>query len=128
MARQSVITRTADEAIGTIGLLVKVGSDADHIALCGASDIPIGIAEDTPDAGNDLAVSLLGAAKESKPMIASAAIAAGVQVYTTADGKVQAKPAVAGTYYMVGTALTAAAADDDEIQVDPCVPIELVVT
>lgn len=127
MARQSKVTRIADAAILLVGLLLTAGAAAGRVALCGASDIPLGVAEDTPDADGEFTVSLLGAATESKPMIASEAIAEGDQVYTAADGKVQGKPVVAGTYYMVGTALTAAAADGDEISVDPCVAIETVI-
>jgi len=72
-------------------------------------------------------VNMLGVAEETQLMVASGVIAAGVKVYTAAGGKVQAEPTVAGTHYLVGHSITAAAADLDEIEVDPIPPIKLIV-
>lgn len=117
-----------DAAIATRHLLYKKGSDADHIAVCGASDIPIGTVPDEADAAEiDIEVCLLGIHSCTRLMIASEAIAMGVAVYTAANGKIQDLPAGAGTYYQVGYALTAAAADGDKVEVQHCAPIKLVV-
>lgn len=114
------LTRKTDAAIATRHLLVKVGSDADHVAACGASEVPIGTVPDEASAAEEnVEVALLGAAPSTRTMVASEAIEAGEKVYTAANGKVQDLPAGAGTYYCVGTALTPAAADGDEIEVDP---------
>lgn len=114
------ITRKTDAAIAARHLLVKVGTDADHVAACGASEVPIGTVPDEASAAEEnVEVALLGAAPSTRKMVASEAIDAGEKVYTAASGKVQDLPAGAGTYYCVGTALTAAAADGDEIEVDP---------
>jgi len=123
------MTKIADAALATQHLLVKVGSDVDHIAVMAAvTDVPIGTCPDTPALGDSAAVLLLGCADETRTMVADEACAAGVRVYAADDGKVHDLPAGAGTYFCVGTALTAASDDGDEIQVDTCVPYPVVVT
>jgi hypothetical protein len=119
----------ADAAVATRYLLAKIGSDADHSAACGASDIPIGFMQDEAAAAEDLiAVELLGISNRTLLGVASEAITAGEAVYTAAGGKLQDLPAGAGTYYKVGHALTAAGADGDLIEIQHCAPIATVVT
>lgn len=114
------VTRKTDAALATRHLLHKVGSDADHVAPCGASDVPLGTVPDEASAAEEnVEVALLGSAPSTRKMVASEAIDAGEKVYTAASGKVQDLPTSAATYYCVGTALTAAAADGDVIEVDP---------
>ncbi len=125
---KGTMTKIADAAQAIQHLLVKFGSDADHIAIAGVADSPIGTCLDTPALGDSAAVALLGCADESRSMVASEAIAAGSRVFAAADGKVSDLPDGAGTYFCVGVALEAAAADLDEIQVDPCIPFSVVVS
>lgn len=121
------VTRLTDAAITSRHLLYKVGSDADHIAVGGAADLPIGTIDDEADAAEEnLSVQLLGKGP-TKRMVASEAISAGEEAYTAASGKVQDLPTAAGTYWRVGTALTAAAADGDIIEVADCVAQKLVI-
>ncbi len=123
------ITRIADAAIATRNLLVKVGSTANHIAVMAAvTNVPIGVCIDKPGIGDEIAVKLLGCADETLEMVAGEAIGAGVRVFAGASGKVTLLPAGAGTYFCVGTAITAAGADADPIEVDPCIPYPVVVT
>lgn len=121
------ITRLSDAALATENLLVKVGSDASHVAVMAAvTDVPIGAVPDTPAAAEEeIAVNLLGAASETIEMVADGEVLAGERVFAGADGKVTDLPAAAGTYFCVGTALTGAT--DDEIEVDPCVPYPVTV-
>ena len=85
-----------------------------HVAgLAGADDLP-GIDEAA-------AVAILGAVPGTVKMVANAAITAGAMVYTAAAGKVS--PTYGGTLFLVGRALTAAAADGDLIEVAPCFPM-----
>lgn len=122
------ITKKADAALATRYLLVKVGSDVDHIAVAGAADIPLGVALDEPAAAEDLcAVQLLGTAGRTIPMVASAAITLDDFVVAAANGKIRTLPGTTGTYYIIGRALKAAAADGDLIEIDPCFPIQRVV-
>jgi len=125
---QGTLTKIADAAQTTQHLLVKFGSAATHIAIAGVADAPIGTCPDTPALGDSAAVNLLGCAHESITMVASEAIAVGVRVFAAADGKVSDLPAGAGDYFCVGVALTAATADEDEIEIDPCVPFTVTVT
>lgn len=123
------ISRFTDAAVATRHLLFKKGSDADHIAVCGvgAAEIPLGtVADDEVSSEKRVHVNLLGKGP-TKRMISSAAIGAGVEVFAAANGKVQIRPVGAGTYYMVGTSITAAAGADVTIEVNDCVPVRVVV-
>lgn len=123
------ITKRADAALAVPYLLVKHGSDGNHIAACGASDIPFGVAQEDPAAAEDpLTVEILGLSKRSLLMVASEAITVGEAVFTAASGKVQNLPVAAGTYYQVGYAMTAAGADGDTVEVQHHAPIARVVT
>lgn len=116
-----VVTRKLEAALAARKLLVRQGTDDDQI-LVGTTAKPMGVVDDVGEIGDRVAVSLLGSALETLVMTASGAIAAGDDVYAAADGKVSTLPAGVGTYYFVGVALTAAAADGDEIEVDPSAP------
>lgn len=121
-------TFLADAALATRYLLVKSGTDAAHVAVCGASDQPLGIATDEPSAAEEgVNVDLLGIQSEGKILIASGTITAGAYVYTAADGKVQAEPTVAGTYWRVGRALSATSGDGQKLEAIPLDPLKLVV-
>lgn len=122
------VTRKADAAIATRFLLVKIGSDANHIAVAGVADISIGVCEDEPSAAEELAiVQLLGSSDKTLTMVASAAIAAGDFVVAAANGQIRTLPVTTGTYYIVGRALEAAAAAGDQIEVDPIPNAKIVV-
>ena len=126
---ENAITLKADAASTAENLLVKIGTDADHYAIAGAADQPIGVQLGTPAAAEEFcAIGLLGATCSTRLMVASEAISAGELVCAAANGKVQDLPAGAGTYYQVGMALTAASADGDIIEVATCPAIRQVVT
>lgn len=123
------ISKKADAALATRYLLVKIGSDADHVAVAGAADIPLGVCTDEPPAAEDWCnVALFGSIGTTLPMVASAAIAAGDFVVSAANGKIRALPAAAATYYIIGRALEAASGDGVLIEVDPIPPTQRVVT
>lgn len=115
-----VVTKKADAALSTRHLLVKVGSDADHIAVAGAADIPLGPCIDEPSAAEEVAsVRLLGAVKGTVLMVASEAMATTqVEVYAAASGKVALNGVV-----KVGRLRSTASADGDLIEVEPCTPV-----
>ena len=60
-------------------------------------------------------------------MVASEAITVGSDVYTAANGKVQDEPAIVGTYYRVGRAITAASADAQTLVVAHYAPVKVIV-
>lgn len=116
------ITRTNDAAVTARHLLWKQGSTDAGVALCGASDVPLGTIDNVESStGLRQSVLLLGHGP-TKKMVASEAITAGELVYTAASGKVQDQPSGA-TVHLVGVALTAAGADGDIIEVATCVPV-----
>jgi len=109
-------------------LLVCFGSDASHAAICEADDMPLGNSDDAPEAAEDpFTVWLFGLICQERIVIASEAISAGEDVYTAAGGKVQDEPAVAGTYWKVGTARQSASGNNDKLAIIPCKPVKLVV-
>ena len=123
-----ITTKVADAAIATQNLLVKFGSDADHIAVAGASDVPLGVCIDTPDAGDSVGVDLLGLGSLTKRVVASAEIVVGAELAAAAGGKVVTLPTDAGTYYVVGRAFTAASGDGEELEMVSTLPRAVVVS
>lgn len=119
------VRRTNDAAVTARHLLWQQGSTDNGIAVNIATTCPLGTVDNTETAtGQGQTVLLLGKGN-TKKMVASEAITAGEQVFTAAAGKVQDTPTGA-TVYLVGTALTAAAADGDIIEVQDCTPVRLV--
>ena len=114
------ITKFTDAAITERHLLGKIGSAADRIAVCGAADIPVGmITDEASAAAEPVSVSLLGSARGTVRMVASAAIVQGALLEPAASGRVQTLGAGAGTHHVVGRALDAAGVAGDVIEVDP---------
>jgi hypothetical protein len=124
----AVKTYLTDAAIATRFLLGKVGSDASHVAVCGATDIPLGVIHDEAAAAElGVSVAKFGLHNEGEIAVASAAIAADALLVPAANGKVVTLPATAGTYYIIGRATAAAAADGDQVEFTPCFPTQRVV-
>ena len=114
------ITKESDAAIAERYLLGKIGSASDTVAVCGATDAPIGVITDEADEAGDLVnVALLGSSRTTLRMTASAAIAQGDLLEPAASGRVQTLSSSAGTHHIVGRALDAASAAGDLIEVDP---------
>ena len=108
--------------------LVKIGSDANHIAICGVSDIPLGIIDDEAEAAEQkVNVAVFGAIRGTRLAVASAAIAAGDMIVPAASGRIRTLPATTGTYYICGRAINAASAAGDLVEIAPCFPIQRVV-
>jgi hypothetical protein len=103
----------ADEAIAA-HLRVKLDSDG-RVTIAGLTDKELGTAVTAAfAAGDSIAVKLRTGAGTHK-MIAVEALAVGATVYTEADGKVQ--DTAQATAFQIGTALEAATADGDVIEV-----------
>lgn len=123
------MTVKLDATVTVRHLLYKKGSDNTHVAVCAATaDAPLGTIDDEGVAEDELALLILGKGP-TKKFVASEAIAVGDALFTTTSGKVQNFPgAGAATYWQVGIALTAAAADGDLVEASDCVPVKLVVS
>jgi hypothetical protein len=125
------ITKLADAAQALRHALVKIGSDADHVAVTTAgTEVPLGVCDDECTAAEDnINVQLLGQKQGTILMVAHAAIDAGDFVVAAAAGRVQTIDGITnGTYYIVGRAINAATAQDDLIEVAHCVPVQRVVS
>jgi hypothetical protein len=120
------ITRLTDGVVSTRYLLMSAGTDASHVTICPIASLPIGVATDEASAAEkSIALETFGAAKRTLLCVASAATNANAKVYTAGAGKVSNLPTFSAstiTCYEVGTALTAAGADGDVIEVDPELP------
>jgi hypothetical protein len=104
-------TKLADEAIGR-WKVVKTGTDEDHIALCDATDIPIGFTrEDSAAAAEDrVAFDLLALSQKAAQGTASGAITAGNLVCPGTNGVLRDITLLSGTtVYVCGQALTGCA-------------------
>lgn len=125
---EDAMTFYADAAIATRFLVMKAGSDADHAVAAGAADLPIGICTDeATDAEDPIAIALFSASSKTRKVVASEAITKGSPIYTAASGKVQNEPAIAGTYYRIGRARAAAAADGDVVEIETHLPVKVVI-
>ena len=125
-----VLTLKCDAALASANLLVKKGTDASHVAVTAAeTDFPRGfVMHGTETAEDHVSVRLLGKGGDTKLAVASAAIAADARVVPAAAGKVQTIPTAQGTYWVVGRAVTAAAADGDPIEIDDCHPFQVTIS
>ena len=103
----------ADEAIA-INLRVKLDSDG-RVTTAGIADKEIGTSATPAFAAGDSITVRLRSASGTHKMVAIEALAAGATVYTEANGKVQ--DTAASTSFQIGTALEAATADGDVIEV-----------
>lgn len=104
------------EADAAIALYQRVKLDSDgKVTVAGLADLDIGTAVKPAFAAGDLVTVKLRTASGTHKMIVSEAVAAGALLYTESDGEVQ--DTAQATAYPIGTALEAATADQDVIEV-----------
>lgn len=118
------ISMISESALTERFLVMKKGTAAGKIDICGATDTPIGVCSDEVAAADIATVPVNLQTFNSDltlKMVASAAIAYGDQVEPAASGRVATLVLGAGTTsHIIGTALQAAAAAGDVIEVAPC--------
>ena len=113
------ITYEADGAITERFLLVKRGSAANRLAICGAADTPLGVCTDEAAAAGDL-INMQGFNTDhSIKLVASAAIAQDALVEPAASGRIATLGGGAGTHHVIGRAAQAATGAGDVIEVIP---------
>ena len=104
------------EADAAIALYQRVKLDSDgKVTVAGLADLDIGTAVKPAFAAGDIVTVKLRTASGTHKMIVSEAVAAGALLYTESDGEVQ--DTAQATAYPIGTALEAATADQDVIEV-----------
>jgi hypothetical protein len=117
--RHQRITRALDATVTSLYLLAKQGASDDTIAVCGATDRPVGVMDDTGAEAESIAMRLFGTADETLLMVPSVAIATGDLLFTAAGGKVTNVSSPGA--YCVGRAMIDAA-QDGIVEVDPQTP------
>lgn len=127
----SIQTMRADAALANRYVLVKAGSDAFHCAVAAATDYPIGSTTDTPGAAEDIVhVNPLGNSQFTRQLRCATALAANIDVYTAANGFVQALPGTAGTVFKVGRTVALAVQEGSNlftVEVATCAPVKTLV-
>lgn len=121
-------TKLADEAIGRFKV-TKYGSDANHVALCDAADIPLGFTRDSSASAAEESVAhdLLGLADKATQGTASGLVTAGNLVCPGANGTLRDITLLSGTtVYICGRALTTAA-DGAAFAWVPFAPVQRVI-
>ncbi len=126
-------TRLADASFTARYLIAKQGADVTHIDICGLTDKPFAVVPDmTPtadaaasDLSYPLPVNILGLNEDTERMIASGVVAIDDLVVPAAAGLVKTLPTTAGSYWVVGKAVTASLATGDMIEVTPCFPYQV---
>lgn len=104
------------EADAAIALYQRVKLDSDgKVTVAGLADLDIGTAVKPAFAAGDLVTVKLRTASGTHKMIVSEAVDAGALLYTESDGEVQ--DTAQATAFAIGTALEAATADQDVIEV-----------
>jgi len=125
------VTRKVDAVQALRFVLVKVGSDSDHVAVTtAATERPLGVCDDEAAAIEDnINVQLLGNKQGTVLVRAHGVIAADAELVAAAAGRVDALNTGAnGTYYIVGRALNASTAQDDLIEMAHCHPTQRVIS
>jgi hypothetical protein len=90
---------------------VKLDGSGLAAAAAAATDVPIGVLQNAPLAGQEAEVLVVGGTK----IVAGAAIGEGVQIGTGATGKAVALAVTDTTKFVVGTLLTESAADGNVV-------------
>lgn len=122
-------TRRADAAHTATHLVLKQGTDARHVAICGAADRPIGTTQDQPSAAEDIiAVDPLSSGTPgTRKFRCATALAANIDIFTAANGLVRALPGSGGgTAYLVGHTIELAGqvgTSDYLVEAIPCTPV-----
>lgn len=140
MCMSTVITHVVEESVYTTRF--SVGAINNNHLVCNfsstvfegveptalASTYPHCICLDTAaGAGEEVNIRLLCGSERTCQLVAAGKIALGAPIYTAPSGKVQALPSSAGTYWQIGFAVKAAAANNDVFWAVLCVPRKIVV-
>ena len=82
-------------------------------SVCDGAHAPCGYTDDQPAEAEDaINMSVPGAIKGTRKVMATAALGEYADIYAAAAGQVQGEPAVVGTYYKVGSTVRASQVDE----------------
>ena len=107
-------------------LCYKVGTDGDHVAVCGAGDVPLGQSDDSADVGIPIAINLFGQKPGTLRVVTDGTIANGDYVKTAANGTVtKASTTDAGQFGKAVFGIDTSSAAGDVITVAHVMPSKL---
>jgi hypothetical protein len=115
-----------EEAVARRHLMLKKGAADNGALICTAADKPMCLAEDQGAIADNIAMHRLGMGGRTALGVASGAIAANARLSPAAGGKIRTLPAGAGTYWVCGEAIEAAA-DDEEFEGIFCAPYQVTI-
>jgi hypothetical protein len=115
-----------DAATTSRYLLYKRGTDADHCAICGAGDDPLGPSDDQADAGVAIGIKLLGAVKGTVRVVTDGTVNDGDYVKCGATGKVTTALTTNLTFGRAVIPTDCSKADGDTITIIPALPAKYV--
>ena len=117
------VTLFGDATTSTRYLLYKIGSDADHVALAGAGDTPLGPSDDmVADVTVPIAINLLGPGSDTLRVVTDGSISNGDYVKCGAAG-VAVKATTSGTDVVIGRAVFGSDTSNGANDVITIVPI-----
>jgi hypothetical protein len=107
-------------------LLYKQGSDADHCAVTGAGDVPLGSSDDQADATNlvPITLNLFGAVRGTVRVVTDGTVNNGTKVTTGANGQVTAATSGNLSFGVAVITTDASANAGDVITMIPCLPLK----
>lgn len=115
-------TYVADAATASRYLCYKTGTDADHCAVCGAGDTPLGQSNDQAEAGLPIAISLFGLKPGTLRVVTDGTIANGDHVKCGAAGVVTKASSTDRSFGIALIGTDASSASGDVITIQHCVP------
>ena len=118
-------TYLSDAVIASRYLICKFGTDAAHINLTAAGDLPLGVITDAAAAiGDPVAVALFDAASGTQKVAINSNVNYNDLLTTDANGYAKTLPTADGTYWVIGRALQSGAAGDT-IEFVPTFPFQV---
>ena len=104
-------------------LLYKIGTDGDHVAACGAGEVPLGPSEDQADSTTTpIAIKLLGAADGTFRGVTDGSIANGDHIKAGAAGVIVKASSTDVSFGIACFGTDTSSASGDVISYIPCVP------
>ncbi len=123
-----VMTRTAEVDFTSRYLLGQKGAADGSVILNAADSAPLYIVEDERISGDVTACAVLGNASGIRTVIGSGVIVEGEDILTDAGGKVQSEAnAAAGDYFRVGSAMSSATDDGEEVFIAHIKPVAVTI-
>jgi hypothetical protein len=124
---EGAVPTVLEAAVTVENLLLQRGTASNGSIINVQANRPWGIAKEEGVIGDTISMEPLGLGGPTTLLVASGVIPSGSRLATDNGGKVRVLPVAAGTYWVVGYALTAATGDNDVVECVTMVPMQVVV-